>query len=309
MRNLLNFGVSDPLTLGMAHPVADRLETLGRARPVTRRSRALALGAMSVLALSTAPLSIAAGEPERDIEIKVVTNGQSYEIVSEDGENKAYQILKGGERKEVDLERKEDGSYQLTYSDGKTVALPNIDMEAFAGLEGLAGLEALKALEGLEGLSGLEGLAALKGLEGLSGLESLKSLESLEGLEKLEKLKQLGLTDGDVHVLTLNGGEAKLPEAFREMLGAKGGDAHINIVRGGEPFRLADTVVGSRIEFFKSSNPLETALHQLELAKRQLESLKTDESVSFDLENALRDLESAQDSLAAAEARLRDRED
>ena len=71
MKNLLNFGVSDPLTLGMAHPVADRLETLGRARPVTRRSRALALGAMGVLALSTAPLTVAESVSKSDLGLTI----------------------------------------------------------------------------------------------------------------------------------------------------------------------------------------------------------------------------------------------
>ena len=54
MKNLLNLGVSGPLTLGMAHPIADRLETLGRARPTTWRSRILALSAMGCL-LYTSP--------------------------------------------------------------------------------------------------------------------------------------------------------------------------------------------------------------------------------------------------------------
>jgi len=62
MKNLLNLGVSDPLTLGMTHPVTDRLETLGRARPTTWRSRCLALSAMSVIALASSPLSVAADE-------------------------------------------------------------------------------------------------------------------------------------------------------------------------------------------------------------------------------------------------------
>ena len=62
MKRLVNFGVSDPLTLGMAHPVADRLERLGRARSTTWRSRCLALSAMSVIVFSTAPLSVAASE-------------------------------------------------------------------------------------------------------------------------------------------------------------------------------------------------------------------------------------------------------
>ena len=67
MKDLLNFGVSDPLTLGMAHPVADRLETLGRARPTTWRSRCLALSAMSVIVLSTAPMTIAESVVEENM--------------------------------------------------------------------------------------------------------------------------------------------------------------------------------------------------------------------------------------------------
>jgi hypothetical protein len=59
MKNLLNFGVSDPLTLGMAHPVADRLERLGRAKPISTLSRMTAFGFIGVVATLTAPFSIA----------------------------------------------------------------------------------------------------------------------------------------------------------------------------------------------------------------------------------------------------------
>ena len=61
MKRLLNLGVSNPLTLGMAHPVADRIETLGRARPTTWRSRCLALSAMGGIAFTKAPLTMALG--------------------------------------------------------------------------------------------------------------------------------------------------------------------------------------------------------------------------------------------------------
>lgn len=64
MKRLLNFGVADPLTLGMGHPIAERLQTLGRARPTTWRSRSLALSAMSVIAIASAPLSIAKTDSE-----------------------------------------------------------------------------------------------------------------------------------------------------------------------------------------------------------------------------------------------------
>ena len=322
MKNLLNLGVSDPLTLGMAHPVADRLETLGRARPMTWRSRCLALSAMSVIALSTAPLSVAAGEPDLNTETHSKVRfkfesksngqtGQSYEIVSENGVRKAYQILEGGKRKEVDLTQKDNGAYQLTYADGQIVDLPNIDVEALEGLKGLAGLKSL------EGLKGLQALESLEGLEGLAGIESFAELYGLDGAHFSGK---------DVQVFTLDGTEFnisddsnlldKLPEKVRKMIASKDGGKHIRIVRSGDvtkwgledddAFKLDDTVVDARLEFFQSSDPLETAQRQLERTKRQLESLSGNENVAFDLKNALRDIESAQKSLEEAESRLLD---
>ena len=322
MKKLLNFGVPDPLILGMAHPVADRLETLGRARPATWRSRCLALSAMSVIALSTAPLSIAADHPEHESSVKSETRfkflssvngkkGQSYEIVTEDGVKKAYRLLEGGKRKEVDLTKKDDGSYQLTYDDGQIIDLPNLDEDAIESLRGLASLEALE---------GLKGLKALKSLESLSELSSLKDLKDLEGLE---------ISDGNIQVFTLGDKNLdtsehskmldKFPEKIRKMLASKGGANSLHIIREGDSvkwlsdnhegrdvFGLDDTVVDSRFEFFKSSDPLETAQRQLERTKQHLEALSDNESVSFDLKNALRDIESAQKSLEEAESRLLD---
>ena len=78
---------------------------------------------------------------------------------------------------------------------------------------------------------------------------------------------------------------------------------------GGESFELPDTVVGSRFEFIRSSDPLVSAQRQLERTKRQLEALEDNQNASFDLKNALRDIESAQKSLEEAESRLSDETD
>jgi hypothetical protein len=193
MKNWLNFGVSDPLTLGMAHPIADRLETLGRARPVTKRSRAMALGLIGAAAMLTAPITIAADHPDKIMGFNLhidgeAMNGQSYEIVDEDGEKKAYRLLEGGERQRVDLQMKEDGSYQLTYEDGQTVDIPNIDLD---------GLDSLKSLEGLKALEGLKSLEGLKALEGLKGLEGLSALSRLEGLSELKGVSRIILKNGE----------------------------------------------------------------------------------------------------------------
>ena len=321
MKKLLSLGVSDPLTLGMAHPVADRLETLGRARPTTWRSRFLALGAMSVIALASAPHSIASDHPEKvktETRFKFISNfdgekGESYEIVTEDGERKAYRILEGGEREPAVLEEDENGGYRLTYSDGKTVDLPSINFEKLEGLKGLKGLAALKSLKGLEGL---DGLAALKSLEGLNGLSNLEGLES-----------------GDVEIRILNSEDhhfsgdgsfenlAEFPERLRELLQSKDGSKQIKIIKrselgnkfsfhdkDGESFDLPDTFVDMRFEFNQDDDPLGMARRQLDETKRQLETLSDDKNLSFDLKNALRDIESAQQSLEEAENRLLDSE-
>ncbi|MEP3654721.1 MAG: hypothetical protein ABJO36_07480 [Litorimonas sp.] len=331
MKRLLNFGVSDPLTLGMAHPVADRLETLGRARPVTWGSRCLALSAMSVIALASAPLSIASDHPDHDSETHVKTRykfissfdgkkGQSYEIVTEDGVKKAYRLLGDGKRKEVDLTKNSDGSYQMSYDDGQIIDLPNIDLDGLEGLKGLA------ELEKLEGLKGLKALKSLEGLEGLSALSALKGLDGLDGLDALDGIE---ISGEDVQILTLDGTEFTFsddsnlrdgfPEKLRAMLSSKDGSKTIKIVRNGETanwiskngsdgerFDLEDTVVGTHFEFIHSSNRIDAVQRQLDRTKRHLEAMKNNKDISYDLESALRDIESAQKSLEEAESRLLD---
>ena len=59
MKRLLNFGVSDPLTLAMTHPVTDRLETLSRAKTLTKGGRATVFAMISGLAVFSAPFTVA----------------------------------------------------------------------------------------------------------------------------------------------------------------------------------------------------------------------------------------------------------
>ena len=76
MKRLLNLGISDPLTLGMAHPVADRLETLSCSKALTKGRRAAVLGIMGGLAILSAPFTLAADDAEhkQDIKIKFVSS-------------------------------------------------------------------------------------------------------------------------------------------------------------------------------------------------------------------------------------------
>ena len=315
MKRLLNLGVSDPLTLGMTHPMADRLETLGRARPMTWRSRYLALSAMSAIAISTAPLSIAADAPEKEIEVKVVTNGQSYEIVDEDGGKKAYRILKGEERKEVDLTKKSDGTYQLTYDDGQVVELPNFDERIADASERVArASDAVAELDKIQGHVSFkmkEGIDMVEAIENLKGLKISMDVRNLEGLEFSGKRVVVIEDDGeDGYKFLENPDFLNQKKEFKII---RKGDAEnwvIDRETGIDGFQLEDSVVESRVvEIFESSDPIETARHQLERAKRQLENLSDNESVSFDLQNALRDIESAQKSLEEAERRLSEQDE
>jgi len=206
MKMLLNLGVSNPLTLGMAHPIADRLETLGRARPTTWRSRCLTLSAMGVLAIASAPLSIA-----EDTQDNVKTES-AYKFIFD-------QTGKESQRFEV----------RLSLSNGQPFDLPNIDFSE------------------IENLKGLKGLAALKDLKGLTGLAALSDLQGID------------FEDAEIHILNSS---------------------------------------GTDLSAFNSDEFL------AKFPKAQLEALAEDETLSFDLQNALRDLESAQKSLEAAEERL-----
>lgn len=67
MKRALDFGVSDPLTLGMVNPIAARLQTLGHARPTTWGSRSLAFITMAFLTFSTAPMTVAESAADKNL--------------------------------------------------------------------------------------------------------------------------------------------------------------------------------------------------------------------------------------------------
>ena len=310
MKRLLNLGVSDPLTLGMTHPVADRLETLGRATPLTKGGRVTVLGILSGLAVLSAPFTLAADEttPKKEIKYKFVSSQdgfehQSYEVVNENGEERAYEISKNGERVPAQLEQLEDGTKRIHLSDGQIIDLPNI-----TNFEKLKGLGDLARLEGFEDLKKLEALA------------------DFEGLAHFTALKEIEIDGQDLDTFVFNSvksGEelseeilAKFPESLQELFNDANGTKEIKILKNGkieafdfseldvETITLPDTVVDLNFAFVTDSDPLAQALRQIERTERQLSKLAEDETVAYDLENAMRDLESARKSLEAAEARL-----
>ena len=290
--------------------MADRLETLGRATPLTKGGRVTVLGILSGLAVLSAPFTLAADEttPKKEIKYKFVSSQdgfehQSYEVVNENGEERAYEISKNGERVPAQLEQLEDGTKRIHLSDGQIIDLPNI-----TNFEKLKGLGDLARLEGFEDLKKLEALADF---EGLAHFTALKEIE-IDG------------QDLDTYVFnSVKSGEelseeilAKFPKSLQELFNDANGTKEIKILKNGkieafdfseldgETITLPDTVVDLNFAFVTDSDPLAQALRQIERTERQLSKLAEDETVAYDLENAMRDLESARKSLEAAEARL-----
>ena len=304
MKRLLNLGVSDPLTLGMTHPVADRLETLGRATPLTKGGRVTVLGILSGLAVLSAPFTLAADEttPKKEIKYKFVSSQdgfehQSYEVVNENGEERAYEISKNGERVPAQLEELADGTKRIHLSDDQVIDIPNI--------------------------SGFDELTVLGDV---IRIEGFNSLETLEGLAQFTALNEIEIDGEDLDKFVFNSvksGEelseeilARFPESLQELFNDANGTKEIKILKNGkfeafdfsefdgEIITLPDTVVDLNFAFVTDSDPLAQAMRQIEKTERQLSKLAEDETVAYDLENAMRDLESARKSLEAAEARL-----
>jgi len=225
---------------------------------------------MGVLAIVSAPLTIAADAPEEKI-IRYVTTAsgetQSYEILTEDGERRAYKLLNNGERETAKIVSNADGTFRLIGTNGQSVVLPKID------------LDKLENLKSLEGLRGLEALTALNGLEGLVG--------DTGGLNELTKSGVLDLSKAKFRVYNIDDSDrvVSIPTM---------------IVDGKE------TGMNVKVLFEEGGQSLASAKRQLDRTQKQLEALAKNENLSFDLENALRDIQSARKSLEAAENRLLD---
>ena len=105
---------------------------------------------------------------------------------------------------------------------------------------------------------------------------------------------------------------AGFPEHVRDLVSNARGAKQIKILKNGETetfhffgpngdlVTLPDSVVDLNFSFATDDDPLRQALRQIERTERQLSKLAEDETLTFDLENAMRDLESARKSLNAA---------
>lgn len=338
---LLDLGMSDPLTLGMASPLADRIEILGRTRPVTNHTRMMAGAVLLGLAAISAPLTIADAHPEPESQLKSKTviafsegdtwskygtarlrEGKSFEIVTEDGETTAYRISNGGKAREtVDVEVLDSESFRITLKDGEIVEFEKPDLSGLKALKGLESLKSLESLEGLSGLSALSSLGELSELEDLAELERFKSLESLRDPELQRLLKERGVTidldDNAVFFVTPDGEETVLPDTLRERIqDAVRGDTRIKDLKieqfsgtielpASPSADVPDSIIITKRNNIRRDHSFRLAEIQLEQAARQIEHLSKNEEMSKILEQAMKDLEKAKASLEKAKQDLK----
>ena len=231
MTKWYDMGLSRPLTLGMAHPLADRLETLAISQWHKTWARSATASLVLGVAALSAPLSIAENLPETSLADTVVTsnsgktvikmnktdnNGEKinkhYEIELKGDEFEAYEFDDSGKKSKVkmsDIEgfdaEKAKNSNTWSFSIGEDNELKFDAGEGHAQEAGTRlyfkndaeNSHQLKVFENGK-LQHLDQLESLKGLEKLADLKVLKNLEGLEALEDLQDLEGLeGLDEVD----------------------------------------------------------------------------------------------------------------
>lgn len=223
----LDLGMSDPLTLGMAHPLADRLECLASPKVNKGLSRSLTAGLIVSVGLITAPLTIAEAHPEHDLPDTVVsmtkknsvieivktddggeTIKKRYEIKLDGDTFEAYEVDVAGRKTKIDPEdiegfdlekakKSKSWSFEinddnnLKFQTGKDIAKKH-GVYSFLhsdGDEHSTNRQSIRVFSADKDLK--EALKGLESLEGLEKLEALKSLEGLPGLSRLSSLEKL----------------------------------------------------------------------------------------------------------------------
>jgi hypothetical protein len=228
MMKWLDLGMSDPLTLGMAHPLADRLETLATPKMNKRASRILTASVILGVGVLTAPLTIAEAHPEQTLPDTVVSMKKKNSLIEivktdDDGETikkryeinldgdtfEAYEVDVAGRKTKIDpkdiegfdldkAKKSKSWSFevgddnQLKFLTGKDIAKKR---GVYSWLNSDDDNRVLKTnsirvfLDDEEMTEELR--ESLKSLESLEKLEALKSLKGLSGLSSLSKLSEL----------------------------------------------------------------------------------------------------------------------
>ena len=247
MTKWFDLGVSHPLALGMAHPLADRLETL--ASPKANKTWAKGATAALVFGVATmsAPLTIAENHPENTLDDTVVTTNNNksvikihksdddgneikkhYEIELDGDDFEAYEFDEDGNKRKVDPseiegfnleDAKKSKSWafsvgddnQLKFESGKNIDLDSNGIVQMLGLPGKGEFMRLYKVEGMEELSSLRALKQLSESESIGETERLKVLKALEKIEGLEGLESLKTELSDVIVWDENMSEPPKP--------------------------------------------------------------------------------------------------
>lgn len=246
MTKWFDLGVSHPLALGMAHPLADRLETL--ASPKVNKTWAKGATAAFVIGVATisAPLTIAESHPENTLQDTVVTTSNNksvikihktdddgneikkhYEIEINGDDFEAYEFDEDGKKRKVEAseiegfnleDAKKSKSWafsvgednQLKFNSGKHISSGAKGEVRLLRFPDKGGMKKVFRLEGLKELSNLEELEKLSELESLDEVEKLKVLEAIKKIEGLESLERLETELSDVFVW--NGDMPEPPE-------------------------------------------------------------------------------------------------
>lgn len=227
MMKWLDFGMSDPLTLGMAHPLTDRLECLSTPKVSRGWSRIMTAAILLTLGSATAPFTIASAHPTPELDETVVKgdrdkihrhtstvthNGVSQSLatievhrqdkgkmhkfeVSLDGDSfKAFKVCEDGTRTHIPLKDiKGYNAQKATSSKSWSFDVNDDNQLVFHTGKDVGRQMAQREAEqrSHEAFIKLKNLESFEELKGLEGLEKLKALESLKGLETLSHLKSL----------------------------------------------------------------------------------------------------------------------
>jgi len=127
----LNLGMNDPLTLGMAHPLADRLETISGRKAGAGTARSVTAALLLGVATLSAPLTIASDHPEEELAGKAYPKGLNHTskyvrkiVTAKNGETESRHI-------EITVDGDKVKAFEIDEDGNKTI----IDPEDIEGLD------------------------------------------------------------------------------------------------------------------------------------------------------------------------------
>lgn len=332
LKTLINFGVSDPLMLGLDHPLKDRLMTLKSSPKSPKFLRGISAVALIIggLALTT-PTTYADSHPEPEVKTKsksksvwTVTNdndgNKRYVITQDDGETEGY-VVDSRTGQKTPLSASE---IEKRLSDMPDVPKPPTPPKPPKFPRGVT-MSKVFADIGEEGDE--ENVIVLENwgeIAEFAGLENLKSLESLKHFKSLKDLKNLrGMIDEDAIEAWAEDFSAEMEvwgEAFGEDMGRMGetlakrfedGNTRIKVMINDEDGMVRSITSGDiagRIRSRIDDGAVEAQLRSVREQLKQTERLlaREDRPKSSELATARKELANARKALKDAERAMRD---